>query len=342
MLTLGRERAHDPGYLRAFTFLMRRDARSYVTMATMGNGDGISGGRALKSLVDFHADAAQLGSLAFVPAEPSTSRTLKPSDIEHFNREGFVSPLPAFDEAETADLQGYIDNLVDAVVTAPDRRNSYSISSYHVVCRGLYDLLQSPVLLDYVEDILGPDFVCWGLHLFAKQPGDPKEVALHQDAVYWPLAPAKTVSVWIAIDDVDVDNAAMQFVPGSHLLGPVTHEVMELDGTRVLKRQVIDAACHDDRFNNVLKAGEISIHSDLLLHGSEANRSTRRRAGLTVRYTSAEVRPVPGWEHWISVAVHCRGSIPEYWPNCPRPGGEHPELMSTIWGEFDGTPRDTD
>jgi non-heme Fe2+,alpha-ketoglutarate-dependent halogenase len=186
----------------------------------------------------------------------------------------------------------------------------------------------------------GPDFVCWGMHLFAKQPSDPKEVALHQDAIYWPLTPAKSVSVWIAIDDVDQDNAAMQFVPGSHLLGPLSHEAMEFDGTRVLKRQVINPAWYGKRFNNVLKAGEISIHSDLLLHGSEANRSTRRRAGLTVRYTSAEVQPVPGWEHWISVAVHCRGCIPEYWPNSSRPDGEHPELMSTIWGEFDGTPSD--
>jgi len=306
----------------------------------MRNEVGISSGRALKSLVDYQADATQLASLSFIPTDPSTPRTLEPSDIEHFNREGFVSPLPAFDRGETARLRSYIDDLVDVVVSAPDRRNSYSISSYHVVCRGLYDLIQAPLVLDYVEDILGPDFVCWGMHLFAKQPGDPKEVALHQDAVYWPLTPAKTVSVWIAIDDVDRGNAAMQFVPGSHLLGPLSHEVMELDGTRVLKRQVSNTERHGKRFNNALKAGEISIHSDLLLHGSEANRSTRRRAGLTVRYTSAEVRPVPGWEHWIKVAVHCRGSIPDYWPNCPRPEGEHPELMSSIWGEFDGTPLD--
>jgi non-haem Fe2+, alpha-ketoglutarate-dependent halogenase len=311
-------------------------------MATMGDGDVTSGGRALKSLVDYEADAAQLDSLAFIPADPSQCRALKPADIDHFNQEGFVSPLPAFAGPEAASLRSYIDNLVEAVVSAPDRRNSYSISSYHIVCRGLYDLIQTPIVLDYVEDILGPDFVCWGMHLFAKQPGDPKEVALHQDAVYWPLTPAKTVSVWIAIDDVDQENAAMQFVPGSHLRGPMPHEMMELDGTRVLKRQVRGAEWTGDRFDNVLGAGEISIHSDLLLHGSEANRSTRRRAGLTVRYSAADVRPVPGWEHWISVAAHCRGSVPDYWPDCPRPEGEHPERMSTIWGDFDGTPRDAD
>jgi non-haem Fe2+, alpha-ketoglutarate-dependent halogenase len=178
------------------------------------------------------------------------------------------------------------------------------------------------------------------MHLFAKQPRDPKEVPLHQDAIYWPLTPANSVSVWIAIDDVNEENAAMQFVPGSHTLGPLPHEAKELDGTRVLKRQAIDADSYGDRVTNVLHAGEISIHSDLLLHGSQANRSERRRAGLTIRYTSAQVRAMPGWDHWISVAVHCQGSIPSYWPHWPRPDGEHPELMASIWGGFDGTPFD--
>jgi ectoine hydroxylase-related dioxygenase (phytanoyl-CoA dioxygenase family) len=148
------------------------------------------------------------------------------------------------------------------------------------------------------------------------------------------------VSVWIAIDDVDEENAAMEFVAGSHILGPLPHKAMELDGTRVLKRQAIDADSYGDRVVNALHAGEISIHSDLMLHGSQANRSKRRRAGLTIRYTSADVRTIPNWDHWISVAVHCRGSIPGYWPHWARPDGEHPELMASIWGDFDGTPFD--
>ncbi len=32
---------------------------------------------------------------------------------------------------------------------------------------------------------------------------------MHQDAVYWPMTPSKSVPVWIAIDDSDADNAAM-------------------------------------------------------------------------------------------------------------------------------------
>jgi non-haem Fe2+, alpha-ketoglutarate-dependent halogenase len=292
----------------------------------------------LRSLVEFSPDPDHLGALKFSPADPLSAHTLHADEIRRFNRDGFVSPLRSFDTADTNALRDYIDGLLDAVVSAPDKRNSYSINSYHIVCQRLYDLIKTPILLDYVEDILGPNFVCWGMHLFAKQPHDPMAVPLHQDAIYWPLTPANSVSVWIAIDDVDEENSAMQFVPGSHLLGALPHETKALDGTRVLKRQVVNPESYGPRVGNVLRAGEVSIHSDLLLHGSEANRSARRRAGLTIRYTSAEVRILPNWEHWISVAVHCRGDVPSPWPNWPRPEGEHPESMEAIWGEFDGTP----
>jgi len=39
-----------------------------------------------------------------------------------------------------------------------------------------------------------------------------------------------------------------------------------------------------------LKAGQISIHDDKIVHGSPANRSNRRRAGLTIRYSSTIVK----------------------------------------------------
>jgi ectoine hydroxylase-related dioxygenase (phytanoyl-CoA dioxygenase family) len=39
-----------------------------------------------------------------------------------------------------------------------------------------------------------------------------------------------------------------------------------------------------------LKAGECSLHDDRAIHGSPANPSDRRRAGLTVRYSGTNVK----------------------------------------------------
>ena len=159
--------------------------------------------------------------LSFVPADPEGATTLRAEQVEGFNRDGFVSPVDVFSAEEAAQLRHYFDDLIESVVGADDRRNSYSVNCYHMVCERLYDLALDERVLDLVQDILGPDVVCWGTHLFAKLPGDGMEVPLHQDAVYWPFTSARSVTVWLAIDDVDEDNAAMSFVPGSHTLGPL-------------------------------------------------------------------------------------------------------------------------
>ncbi len=71
------------------------------------------------------------------------------------------------------------------------------------------------------------------------------------------------------------------------------------------------------RVYDPLKAGQASIHSDLLLHGSEPNDSDRRRCALTLRYCSAEVQADLGWNE---KGVHVRGGDPSgHWSNQPRP-----------------------
>lgn len=76
------------------------------------------------------------------------------------------------------------------------------------------------------------------------------------------------------------------------------------------------------------------MHADLMLHGSAPNRSVRRRTGLTIRYAAASVRALPGWEWWYGGAVHCRGTVPERWPNRRRPRGEHPHLMGSVMAQL--------
>ena len=76
-----------------------------------------------------------------------------------------------------------------------------------------------------------------------------------------------------------------------------------------------------------LKAGQISIHTDLLLHGSAPNCSTRRRCGLTLRYMPPEVRTQAKDQ---AFAYLCRGTDPAgYWQSWPIPEGEQiPEVKA--------------
>ncbi|MFJ8495604.1 phytanoyl-CoA dioxygenase family protein [Streptomyces sp. NPDC094038] len=268
--------------------------------------------------------------LQFVPSDPRRARTLTPAQVEEFNRRGFVRGLPVFEGEEAERAASYIQGLVDDAVSAADQRDSYSVNAYHLTCKGIYELARTPIILDYVEDILGPDFVCWGSTVFCKLPGDAREVSLHQDAAFWPFTPSHTVTAWLSIDGADERNSAMRFVPGSHLSGALAHEDLPLDGTRVHRRQVFDAGNYRDKVLNVLAAGELSLHSDLLLHGSAPNRAAVRRTGLVLRYANTQVRALPGWEWWHGGAIPGRGESPAWWPVRRMPKGEHPELMAAF------------
>lgn len=275
--------------------------------------------------------------LRFQPVATGSGARLTADQVDAFNREGFLSPLRCLSPDEAADLRTYMDWLIDEVVSADDRRNGYSINNYHRVCARLYDLLGDERLVGYATDILGPNVVCWSTHAFAKLPNDGMEVPLHQDANYWPFTPTKSVTVWLAVDDVDDANAAMHFVPGSHRGGPLAHDELPLDGSVVLNRRVEAHDRFTDTFVNELRAGEASLHTDLLLHGSRANTSDRRRCGIAVRYLAADVRTVDGAEAWIRGAVHVAAGDPSgYWPDSPAPTGEDPHKLARFVGGFDG------
>ena len=285
-----------------------------------------------------HIEGGADRDLPFLPTDPDSAETLSTDQVRHYNARGYVSPLDVLGPAEADAWRAYFDDLIDAVLAADDGRNGYSINGYHRYCQGLWDIAHTPAILDAVEDILGPDLICWSTHLFAKLPGNPMAVPLHQDAVYWPFTSTRTVTAWYAVDDADDENGTMHFAAGSHRLGPLPYDELELDGTRVLGRRVADADHYDDSAVNTLRAGQMSLHSDLLLHGSAPNLSQRRRAGLTIRYAAASARMEEGWDDWKADAMSVRGARDPYWPDTPRPAGEDPHALATKRGTFDGVP----
>src|SRR5690606_11037023 len=141
--------------------------------------------------------------------------------VEAFNREGYVRPIRIFSSEEIGSIREYFDGLLERVLAAGG--DSYSISSAHLKYGPVYDLLTDRRIVSCVNDLLGENVVGWGSHFFCKMPHDGKAVAWHQDASYWPLTPTKAVTVWLAIDDADTENACMRFIGGSHHHGHLTY-----------------------------------------------------------------------------------------------------------------------
>lgn len=76
-----------------------------------------------------------------------------------------------------------------------------------------------------------------------------------------------------------------------------------------------------------LRAGQLSLHADMLVHGSGPNRSDRRRCGLTIRYCPPTVRPLKAG--WGQNAILCRGrDTTGHWQYPPPPTGEDLSLKN--------------
>jgi len=271
-----------------------------------------------KIIPDQGAVNATKRDLRFYPSTIMDPATLSLKNVARFNENGFVRPIRIFDGPEVDDWRDYFDRLLEQAIA--EGRDSYSISTAHLKYGRVYDLLTHPRIVACVQDLLGPEVVGWGSHFFCKMPGDGKRVAWHQDASYWPLTPSKAITCWLAIDDADTQNACMRFLAGSHHHGHLTWRKSTPDEHNTLDQSVDNAEQYGTPVDNVLRAGECSLHTDLLLHGSEANESSRRRCGLTLRYTTPDVRAEMDWNQ---KGVLISGSNSDgHWANSPRPETE--------------------
>lgn len=252
--------------------------------------------------------------LAFLDVANTDPKCLTKSQIKNFNQNGFISPVNGFSAAGATANKSYFDMLMSQI----KGEQSYAINCYQARLRGLWDICTNSVLLDHVEDLIGPDIVCWASHFFCKSPHDPKKVPWHQDASFWHLSPTRTVTIWLAIDDADEENSAMQFLPATHRSGSLPTEKIETD--TVLGLQTAGIEDTGSAFSNNLKAGQFSLHADMLIHGSAPNSSDRRRCGLTIRYCPPCVRIThQEWAEGIE-AIICRGADPDgYWQHHDRP-----------------------
>ncbi|NKB66774.1 MAG: phytanoyl-CoA dioxygenase family protein [Candidatus Latescibacteria bacterium] len=215
------------------------------------------------------------------------ARRLSPEQKKQFEEWGYLTRLPLFAPAAVPTLQR---RLHEFEALLPEGIAISGLNMWHKANRWIHDLARTPAILDYVEDLIGPDFYQWGGGFFVKYPGDGKVVPWHQDAQYWPLKPKKTVTVSVAFYDCTPANGGMEVVRGSHKQGDMPHHTV--DGDRYLLGQELDPDQIDaDRIAPLeALAGEICLHDDTLAHGSGVNKSDGIRASLTMRFSPTQVK----------------------------------------------------
>jgi ectoine hydroxylase-related dioxygenase (phytanoyl-CoA dioxygenase family) len=217
--------------------------------------------------------------------------TLTDAEIAGFRRDGYLVPRWRFPAAQVEDMREAAEGLVTA---NPDHRPE------QLVCPHIEGGATKPMrnerhadflklgtsdgLLAMLRQLLGDNVLMWGSQLFCKLAGIGMEVPWHQDGDYWPIRPLATVSAWIALDASTVENGCLRVIPGSHTDGAQPHVI---DGRSDLALDQTVAPAHlplERAVDVVLEPGQLVLFDAWLMHGSNANTSGARRAGIVYRF----------------------------------------------------------
>jgi non-haem Fe2+, alpha-ketoglutarate-dependent halogenase len=252
------------------------------------------------------------------------AKLLSTEQIAQYREEGYLAPIRIMAEDEAAALRRALE-AVEAKMGGKLRGDLRHKS--HLLFPFLADLVRHPVLLDAVEDLLGPDLLCWTSNFFIKEAANPAFVSWHQDSTYWGLSAPEVATAWVALTASNADNGAMAVIPGSHKLDQVPHHDT-FDRYNLLSRGQ-EIAVEVDAAQAVmleLRPGEMSLHHVRLVHGSAPNPSDDRRIGFAIRYIPTHIRQLEGEDS----ATLVRGNDHfGHFELEPRPAGEMmPEMLA--------------
>ncbi|KFC59021.1 syringomycin biosynthesis enzyme [Flavobacterium gilvum] len=204
-------------------------------------------------------------------------KILTEEQVDILNQE--LVKLQSVNEAEKKLFYHYESNeSVD-----PSKVLFHAIGGWRVT-PGFHDLFWAPAYRMAAYQLLGQSFRLFHDQLFCKPAKHGGVVAWHQDFSYWTFTkPMHHLTCWIGLDDANVENGCLYFVPGSHKWGllPITGLTGDMDAVReILNKKQLEQ--FDNSIANELPKGYASFHHPLTMHGSYANTSDRSRRAIVL------------------------------------------------------------
>lgn len=248
--------------------------------------------------------------------------TLSSKQIDQFEREGYVFPVPVLSAGEAQDLRNQLETFEasqDGVLKAGQRNKSFMLFKW------LDELIHDTRVLDPIEQLIGPNILCWNTIFWIKDVGSKSFISWHQDVTYWGLSSRNVITAWMALSPATVESGCMKVMPRTHDGEVLNHEDTFDDDNMLTRGQTITAGVDDERAVHMpLAPGEMSLHNYRLAHGSGPNLADDRRIGVSMHFmptetqqivgswdTAALVRGVDDYKHFVSVPRPARDFDPE-------------------------------
>ena len=162
------------------------------------------------------------------------------------------------------------------------------------------ELAEAGPFRELAETLLCDSVVCKNIQYFNKPPQTGKATPPHQDGYYFKLAPPHALTMWLALEEVDIENGCVRYIPGSHKQGMRSHAAT---GTLGFSQGIVDFPTDEDRQKEIAliaAPGDLLVHHALTVHRADANLSqTRsRRAIGFIFYASQAKVDSKAWERY--------------------------------------------
>jgi len=215
-------------------------------------------------------------------------KVLSPDAVKAYHRDGYYCPVRVMSEADVGDFRRRLE--------AHERKSGAPLQGNwrhktHLLFTWADEMVHHPRILDAVEDVIGPNILCWTTNFFIKEAKSPGFVSWHQDATYWGLEPDDVVTAWIAFSESNIESGCMKVIPGSQAGSQIPHvDTFHKDNLLSRGQEIAVKVDESKAVDLLLKPGEMSLHHIKLVHGSAANDSADRRIGFAIRYIPTHVR----------------------------------------------------
>lgn len=224
-------------------------------------------------------------------------KALTPKAIRAFRGDGYYAPIRIYERSEADVLYRTYTQFQKSAMEILGQKQRFKT---HLLAGWLADVVRNPRMLDVVEDLIGPNILCWSTGFFGKAANSMGHVGYHQDASVNFVEPNDDViHVWLALRPTTTENGCLRVLPRSHLgevlplLPSESAKKMLLEGTQTENGWQAPLDADEDEFVDlVLDAGEASLHHHCTIHGSGPNRSGSHRLGVSITYmTTAAYNP---------------------------------------------------
>ena len=218
--------------------------------------------------------------------------TLTKHQLAQYREQGYVFPIDVLTLKETIEIREEIEKIENKW---PGELETMGRNYVHLISPVFDKIVHNSKILDAVESIVGKNILVCGTTLFIKNPNLKDFVSFHQDAKYIGLEPHNWITAWLAVTDSNEENGCMRMWGGSHKNNLKYHN-QKFDEDNLLTRgQTVENVPINKTTAITLKAGQMSLHHPMIVHGSSLNKSKDRRIGFVIQsYIGTNVNQIQG------------------------------------------------